>query len=83
MKVDRFNDRILPSAQDCGYTKYRGGEEIMSTDMSTEHNCSACSTGCAARHTEENTVEEVSAGPYLVIAALAIILVSLALKWLF
>ena len=51
--------------------------------MSTEHNCSACSTGCAARHTDENTAEEVSAGPYLIIAALAIILISLAFRWLF
>lgn len=51
--------------------------------MSDEHNCNACSAGCSARRTDEKTVEEVSAGPYLIIAALAIILFSLTFKWLF
>ncbi len=51
--------------------------------MSDEHNCSACSTGCAARRDDEKTVEEVSAGPYLVVAALTIIILSLLFKWLF
>jgi len=51
--------------------------------MSDEHNCNACSAGCAARRTDEKTVEEVGAGPYLIIAALAIMLFSLAFKWLF
>jgi hypothetical protein len=51
--------------------------------MTDEHNCDACSAGCTARRTDEKTVEEVSAGPYLVVAALAIILLSLAFKWLF
>ncbi len=51
--------------------------------MSNEHNCNACSAGCAARRTEENTVEEVSAGPYLIVAALTIIVLSIVFKWLF
>ncbi len=51
--------------------------------MAEEHNCNACSAGCTARRTDEKTVEEVSAGPYLIIAALAIIIFSLAVKWLF
>jgi hypothetical protein len=55
------------------------GEEV----MSDERNCNACSAGCAARRTDEKTAEEVSAGPYLIIAALAIMLLSLAFKWLF
>jgi hypothetical protein len=47
--------------------------------------CDACSTssGCASRHTDEKAVEEASAAPYLLIAAIAIIIFSLAFKWLF
>ena len=51
--------------------------------MSDEHNCNACSAGCEAGRTDEKTVEEVSAGPYLIIAALAIVLLSLGFRWLF
>jgi len=52
------------------------------TDMNDEHRCDACSTGCAARHTEEKVSEEMQAGPYLLFAAIMIVLVSVAVKWL-
>jgi hypothetical protein len=47
--------------------------------------CEVCSTagGCASRHTDEKAVEEASGAPFLLIAAIAIILFSLAFKWLF
>ncbi len=51
--------------------------------MNDEHRCDACSQGCAARHTEEKVDEEVQAGPYLLFAAILIVLVSVAVKWLF
>jgi len=51
--------------------------------MNQEHDCGACSAGCTAQRTEEKTNQEISAGPYLVIAAVAVILFSLAFKWLF
>lgn len=43
--------------------------------------CEQCS-GCTGRHTDEQTMEEIKAGPYLVFAAAAIIGVSLLVKWL-
>ncbi len=51
--------------------------------MDHERLCSECTTGCTARHTEQKISEEVSAGPYLVLAGIVIVLVSIALKWVF
>ncbi|HTY23655.1 MAG TPA: hypothetical protein VMC85_11025 [Desulfomonilaceae bacterium] len=51
--------------------------------MADEHLCDACSAGCTARRTDEKTAEEISAGPYLLVAAITVILFSLALRWLF
>lgn len=52
--------------------------------MTTERDCSACSQagGCASRRTEQKDLEEVSAAPFLLFAALLIILVSLVVRWL-
>lgn len=51
--------------------------------MNDEHYlCRECDRGCAARHTEEKTEEEVAAGPYLLFAAVAIVILSLFVKWL-
>ena len=51
--------------------------------MAEEHECSVCSaTGCTGRKTDESTAQEISAGAYLIVAAMAIVLVSLAIKWL-
>jgi hypothetical protein len=51
--------------------------------MIEEHDCMNCSTGCAARHTDEKAEEEISAAPYLILAGLIIVAVSIAVKWLF
>ncbi|MEW6350691.1 MAG: hypothetical protein AB1646_16645 [Thermodesulfobacteriota bacterium] len=52
--------------------------------MSHEHkSCRDCTEGCTARYTDERTSEEVRAAPYLLFCALAIVLASLAVKWLF
>jgi hypothetical protein len=51
--------------------------------MTEEHDCRACSVGCTAQRTDEKTNQEISAGPYLVIAAVAVTLFSLAFKWFF
>ena len=45
--------------------------------------CHDCQTGCTSRRTDESTEEEISAGPYLVLAAIIMILISVAIKWLF
>ncbi|MBI5572865.1 MAG: hypothetical protein HY914_23175 [Desulfomonile tiedjei] len=50
--------------------------------MAQDHSCVDCKSGCAARHTEERTAEEIQAGPYLLFAAAAIVLLSLAVRWL-
>ncbi len=44
--------------------------------------CSDCQAGCTSRRTQASTDEEINAGPYLVFAAVVIILASLAIKWL-
>jgi hypothetical protein len=44
--------------------------------------CEKC-TGCTARHTEEKALEEAKAGPYLLFAAVMVVIVSVLLKWLF
>jgi hypothetical protein len=51
--------------------------------MTQEHDCRACSAGCTAQRSDEKANEEISAGPYLLIAAVAVILFSLAFKWFF
>lgn len=50
--------------------------------MMGDHECSSCSTGCTSRRQEENTREEVGAAPYLVMAGVIILMVSLAYRWL-
>lgn len=52
--------------------------------MTTERDCSACSQagGCSAHRTEEKDLEEINAAPFLVFAAVLIILVSLVVRWL-
>ncbi|MBI5251700.1 MAG: hypothetical protein HY912_19580 [Desulfomonile tiedjei] len=44
--------------------------------------CDRC-TGCTGRHTEEKAEEEIKAGPYLLFAAVMVVIVSLLVKWLF
>ena len=51
-----------------------------------ENSCDGCvsaSSGCTDRMTQERTVEEVDSAPYLIFAGIAIVLFSLAFKWLF
>jgi hypothetical protein len=57
----------------------------MEKTMSAEFGCDECAraSGCTARHTEEKAIEEVKAGPYLLVSAVIIVLVTLAVKWLF
>jgi len=51
--------------------------------MTDEHHCDACSaSGCTARHTDEQTSEEIGAGYYLIMAALIMVAASLLVKWL-
>ncbi len=47
-----------------------------------QHNCDNCASGCTGRHTEAKSLEEASAAPYLLFAAILIVLVSLAVRWL-
>ncbi len=53
--------------------------------MSDEFGCNDCAraSGCTARHTEEQAEEEMKAGPYLLLSAIIIVLVAVAVKWLF
>ncbi len=44
--------------------------------------CNDCS-GCTSRHTDEHATEEIKGAPYILFAAAAIVLASLAAKWLF
>ncbi len=48
-----------------------------------QKSCRDCTEGCTARYTDERASEEVSAAPYLLVCGIAIVLVSLAVKWLF
>lgn len=50
--------------------------------MTGEHLCDDCKRGCTARYTEERTSEEVKGGPYILFAAIIIVVLSLAVKWL-
>jgi hypothetical protein len=45
------------------------------------HLCEACTGGCTERHTDEKIAEEVSAGPYLLLCAVLILVVSVLIKW--
>lgn len=45
--------------------------------------CEGCATGCRAGHTDENTAEEVKAGPYLLLSAVLIVLAALLFRWVF
>jgi hypothetical protein len=46
--------------------------------------CDKCgmATGCASRHSDEKAIEEASAAPYLLIAAVVVLGVSILVKWL-
>lgn len=44
--------------------------------------CDRC-TGCTGRHTEEKADEEIQAAPYLLFAAIVVVLVSILVKWIF
>jgi hypothetical protein len=50
--------------------------------MAVERGCESCS-GCTGRHTDKQVAEEVSAAPYLLFAAVVVVLASVAAKWLF
>jgi hypothetical protein len=50
--------------------------------MTTDHECSSCSTGCTSRRHEEGTREEVSAAPYLLFAGIIILVASVVYRWL-
>jgi hypothetical protein len=56
----------------------KGGET-----MTGDHNCTACSTGCAERHSAEKTSEEIKSGPYLLFSAILIVVLAAAFKYLF
>ena len=45
--------------------------------------CSDCTQGCTAKYTDERTSEEVNSAPYLLVCAAVILLLSLAMRWLF
>ena len=46
--------------------------------------CEQCARagGCTARHTEEKISEEISAGPYLVVSGIIIVVVSIIVRWM-
>ena len=46
-----------------------------------KRSCESCS-GCTARHTDEKAMEEIKAGPYLLFAAVMVVLLSLLFRWL-
>jgi hypothetical protein len=50
--------------------------------MVAERGCESCS-GCTGRHTDKQVDEETNAAPYLAFAAIMVVLVSVAAKWLF
>jgi hypothetical protein len=43
--------------------------------------CDGCA-GCTGRHSEEKAIEEMQAGPYLLYAAIVVVIVSVLVKWL-
>ena len=43
--------------------------------------CDGCASGCQARHTDKQKAEEVSAGPYLLLSAIIIVLLALLFRW--
>ncbi len=45
--------------------------------------CSSCTTGCTARHTEEEMSDEISAVAYLIIGGVLIVVLSLVIRWFF
>lgn len=51
--------------------------------MTIPRECSACSTGCAERHSAEKADEEIKSGPYLLFAAVLIVALAAAFKYLF
>lgn len=50
--------------------------------MTMEHKCESCSAGCTSRQTDQKTMEEVSAAPYLLAAGVIIVIVSILYRWL-
>jgi hypothetical protein len=53
--------------------------------MPIEQSCGSCSnaSGCTARHTEESRQEEVGAAPFLIVAGVIIVVLSIVLQRLF
>jgi hypothetical protein len=54
--------------------------------MDEEHiGCDKCglASGCASRHTDERAIEEASAAPYLLFAAVVLVVLSVLVKWFF
>lgn len=43
--------------------------------------CDSCSTGCTGRLNDQSRLEEINAAPYLVWAAVMVVIASLAVKW--
>ena len=50
--------------------------------MMEEHKCESCSAGCTSRQTDQKTMEEVSAAPYLLAAGAIILIASVLYRWL-
>ncbi len=51
--------------------------------MTGLHDCGNCGGGCTDRHTPTQMNEEISAGPYLLLAGILFIIISAAIKYLF
>ena len=50
--------------------------------MADVHDCGSCNAGCTNRYTDERKDEEVGSAPYLILAGVVIVGVSLILRWL-
>jgi hypothetical protein len=51
--------------------------------MVSEHKCERCNAGCTGRHNEEERLEEIRVGPYLVFCGILIVLISMLIRSLF
>jgi epoxyqueuosine reductase QueG len=68
------NEQAFPSCTSCGTHA-----DVPDNPVQVCHDCQA---GCTSRRTDKSTEEEISAGPYLLFAAVVMILISLAIRWL-
>ncbi len=50
--------------------------------VSEDHKCESCSAGCTSQQTDQKTMEEVSAAPYLLAAGAIILIASVLYRWL-